>query len=149
MFAAKVGKKGERHNGKHQKKIIIMQKQEFIELCKQYGPNRFNNLSDETYRKYETLYDELDNLDKQRFCELLMTDKPQLFVEAAKEISYWRGRAEDSEADKKTLANALAECGEYAALNEVYDTKTVIGMKLERGVALSAEELNYIKLNLK
>lgn len=126
-----------------------MLKQEFIELCKQYGPNRFRDLSDETYRKYETLYNELGEMSKQRFCELLMTDKPQLFVEAAKEISYWRGRAEDLEEDKDTLTNALAECGEYAALNEVYDTKAVIEMKLDRGDPLSDEEGNYIKLNLK
>lgn len=126
-----------------------MQKQEFIELCKQYSPNRFRDLSDETYRKYEALYNELERLDKQRFCEFLMTDKPQLFVEAAKEISYWRGRAEDLEEDKKTMAKGLAECGYYGTLAKVYGIKAVIDMKLEHGAALSAEERDYIKHNLK
>lgn len=47
------------------------------------------------------------------------------------------------------LANALVKLGDYDTLSEVYDTKTIIGMKLEAGEPLNKEELNYIKLNLK
>lgn len=126
-----------------------MQKQEFISLCGQYNPGAFENITDKDYRKYESLYDELSNLDKQRFCELLMTNTKQLLAEAAKEISYWRGRAEELEADKKTLAKGLAKRGDYDILCEVYDAKTIIGMKLDVGSPLSAEEREYIKNNLK
>lgn len=120
-----------------------MQKQEFENLT------HLTNVSDKDYRKIEALYEELCNLDKQTFCEFLTNDLASLCAEAAKEISYWHGRTEDLEADNKMLANALVKLGDYDTLSEVYDIKTIIGMKLEAGEPLNKEELNYIKLNLK
>jgi len=149
QFTAKVDKKGERHNGITTKKVIIMQKQEFIDLCKQHNPAFGSHLSDEVYRKYEALYDELDNMDKKRFCELVMNDPVQLLAEAAKEISYWRGRAEDLEKDKEVLTKDLIDNGDYETLANVYDTKTIIGWKLDEGLSLTSEECDYIKHNLK
>lgn len=126
-----------------------MQKQEFISLCGQYNPGAFESITDMDYRKYEALYDELDNLSKQKFCEFLTNDLPNLCAEAAEEISYWHGRTEDLEADNKMLANALVKFGDYDTPSEVYDTKTVIAMKLQHGFLLSDEEVEYVKKNLK
>lgn len=120
-----------------------MQKQEFENLT------HLTNVNDKDYRKIEALYEELCNLDKQTFCEFLTNDLPNLCAEAAKEISYWQGRAEDLEADNKTLGNALVKLGDYDTLSEVYDTKTVIAMKLQHGFLLSDEEVEYVKKNLK
>lgn len=121
-----------------------MQKQEFENLTHMKG------VSDKDYRKFEALYEELCNLDKQTFCEFLTNDLPNLCAEAAKEISYWHGRTEDLEADNKMLANALVKLGDYDTLSEVYDTKTVIAMKLQHGLLmLSDEEVEYVKKNLK
>lgn len=126
-----------------------MQKQEFISLCGQYNPGVFESITDMDYRKYEALYDELDDLSKQKFCELLMTNTKQLLAEAAKDISYWRGRTEDLEEEKNTMGKALVDHGDYDTLSEVYDTKTVISIKLEHGDRLDDGELEYIRLNLK
>ena len=149
QFTAKVDKKGERHNGITTKKVIIMQKQEFIDLCKQHNPAFGSHLSDEVYRKYEVLYDELEDMDKQRFCELVMTDPVQLLAEAAKEINYWHGRAEYLEEENEMLTRALIDNDDYETLAKVYDTKTIIGCKLEEGASLTSEERDYIKRNLK
>ena len=149
QFTAKVDKKGERHNGITTKKVIIMQKQEFIDLCKQHNPAFGSHLSDEAYRKYEVLYDELENMDKQRFCELVMTDPVQLLAEAAKGIIYWHGRAEYLEEENEMLTRALIDNDDYETLAKVYDIKTIIDWKLEEGASLTSEERDYIKRNLK
>lgn len=120
-----------------------MQKQEFENLT------HLTNVSDKDYRKIEALYEELCNLDKQTFCEFLTNDLASLCAEAAEEISYWHGRAEDLKADNKMLANALVKFGDYDTPSEVYDTKTVIAMKLQHGILLSDEEVEYVKKNLK
>lgn len=120
-----------------------MQKQEFENLT------HLTNVNDKDYRKYEALYEELCNLDKQTFCEFLTNDLPNPCAEAAKEISYWHGRTEDLEEEKDTMAKALVDHGDYDTLSEVYDTKTVISMKLEHGDRLDDGELEYIRLNLK
>lgn len=126
-----------------------MLKQEFLSLCQSHNPEAFKNgLDDKEYRKYENLYEELTDLDKQDFCLLLMTDIPQLLTEAAKEISYWCGQAEDLTEDKRKLTEALALRGGYDTIREVYDMKTVINMKLDNGDPLSEEERQYIKRNL-
>ena len=127
-----------------------MQKQEFLALCQQHAPKAFENgLDDKEYRKYEGLYEELTNLDKQEFCHLLMTDIPELLNEAAKEISYWCGLAEEYRDDRHKLTDALALRGGYDTLLKVYDKKTVINLKLTYGFQLSAEDREYIKNNLK
>ena len=126
-----------------------MQKQEFIDLCKQHNPAFGSHLSDEAYRKYEVLYDELENMDKQRFCELVMTAPVQLLAEAAKRINYWHGRAEYLEEENEMLTRALIDNDDYETLAKVYDTKTIIGWKLEEGASLTSEERDYIKRNLK
>lgn len=126
-----------------------MQKQEFLDLCQAQDPEAFKNgLDDKEYRKYEALYEELTNLDKQEFCCLLMTDIPELLDEAAKEISYWCGLAEEYRDDRHKLADALALRGGYDTIREVYDMKTAINMKLANADPLNEEERQYIKKNL-
>lgn len=55
--------------------------------------------------------------------------------------------------DKQTscefLTNDLVKLGDYNTPSEVYDTKTVIAMKLQHGILLSDEEVEYVKKNLK
>lgn len=127
-----------------------MQKQEFLALCQQHAPKAFENgLEDNEYCQYEALYNEISDVDKQTYCELLMTDIPQLLDLAASTISYHRKRAEQYAADREALTDAIALLGGYDTLLKVYDRKTVINLKLTYGFQLSAEDREYIKNNLK
>jgi hypothetical protein len=127
-----------------------MLKQEFVALCQLHNPNAFKNgLEDNEYCQYEALYNEISDIDKQAYCELLMTDVPQLLDLAASTISYHRKHAEQYAADREALADALALRGGYDTIREVYDMKTVINMKLDIGDPLTDEEREYVKNNLK
>lgn len=126
-----------------------MLKSEFTAICQQYNAEAFKDLTDENYCKYESLYNELDDFDKEAYCKLLMTDVPRLLANAAGEIATLRERIYDLTNDKGKLTRGLIEDGDYETLGEVYDAKTIIGMKLNNDDMLTNKEIQYIKDNLK
>ncbi len=126
-----------------------MLKSEFTAICQQYNAEAFKDLTDETYCEYESLYNELDDFDKETYCKLLMTDLPRLLANAAGEIGILRAMIQDLTSDKEKLTHGLIEGGDYETLGEVYDAKTIIGMKLDSNDMLTNEEIQYVKDNLK
>lgn len=69
-----------------------MQKQEFLELTKKTD----DQVSDIDYLRVEALYNELDDMSKQEFCELYTDDIPYLLYTAAQIIRDLRSRRREA-----------------------------------------------------
>ena len=121
-----------------------MLKKEFLELTHKTD----NEVSDEDYQKIESLYNELPDMDKQKFCNLLINDVPTLLSEAAERILEIQKYAKQLEIDKETLTNGLLDYTYADALHKVYGVKATISMKIDKGLNLDSEEIEYIQEHL-
>lgn len=143
MFTAKLSKIAERHN-ENTKNIKAMFKKEFLELTHKTD----NEVSDEDYQKIESLYNELPDMSKQDFCDLLMNDVASLLAEAAKEIREVQVHAGQLEIDKERLTEGILTYEYTDALHMVYGLKGAIKMKLDRGLNLDVDEAKYVNEHL-
>lgn len=121
-----------------------MFKKEFLELTHKTD----NEVSDEDYQKIESLYNELPDMSKQDFCDLLMNDVASLLAEAAKEIREVQVHAGQLEIDKERLTEGILTYEYTDALHMVYGLKGAIKMKLDRGLNLDVDEAKYVNEHL-
>ena len=124
-----------------------MLKREFLELTEKTD----DELSDIDYSRVEALYNELDDMSKQEFCQMYTDDVPNLLSVAAKVIRDLRWSIADLKEDKNTLTQRLIQNCDYEALKGVYTTSEIIKMKIDEGHApnLTNDEVDYIKRYLK
>lgn len=120
-----------------------MLKHEFLELTKKTD----DQVSDIDYARVEALYNELDDMSKQEFCELYTDDTPNLLSMAAKVIRGLRGRVAKLQDDKDTLTQRFIQNDNYEDLKGVYTTAEIIKLKLgeDHMPDLTDEEVDYIK----
>lgn len=121
-----------------------MLKKEFLELTHKTD----NEVSDEDYQKIESLYNELPNMDKQAFCDLLINDIPSLLAEATERIRIMQAHVKQLEDDKEKLTEGILTYEYTDALHTVYGLKGTIKMKLDRGLNLDVDEAKYVNEHL-
>lgn len=121
-----------------------MLKKEFLELTHKTD----NEVSDEVYQKIEALYNELPDMSKQDFCDLLINDLPNLFLKVATAIRDMQKYAKKIKDDKAKLTEGIFSYEFTDALHTVYGLKGTIKMKLDRGLNLDVDEAKYVNEHL-
>ena len=126
-----------------------MLKEEFKKLT------GIENISDDEYTNIEFLYEELGNLDKQEFCKMYKERDFDKLMQRAIGLACAKRECDNRRAAWKEYAEDMAT---YATLGEtrkaqdrayeIFDTSKIIKMKLEHGVQLSHDDIEYINDNL-
>lgn len=124
-----------------------MLKKEFLELTHKTD----EEVSDIDYSRIDALYNELNDMDKQEFCRLLIDDLPNLLSVAAKTIRDLKEENLTLLSDKHKLTESLLANSDYKSLLRVYSRKDVIIMKINEDdeVLLDDDDIDYIRKNLK
>lgn len=130
-----------------------MTKEEFLKLT------GIREMSDPDYDKVNFAYTQLENMDKQTFCELYVNNQPELLSTMANVLE--REKTE-KESCKQCLENVAGDCLRglkekkagpfYEALAEIQieiGVRAMILKKIESEDIFSSDERGYIYENLK
>ena len=121
-----------------------MLKKEFLDLTHKTD----DEVSDEDYQKYESLYMDLGGMSKEKFCKLLINDLPNLCMYAHAQIINQQTKNRLLEQDKRILAKGILNYEFANALRKVYELKDIIKMKLDNGLSLDEDEAKYVMEHL-
>lgn len=129
-----------------------MLKEEFLKLT------GMDSIDDIEYQTYEQVYDDLPEMDKQTFCKLLMSQSYKILGMLDYKLAATSQRAAFYRAQSKVLAEKVIIAEEHITTKEkqeAYDKAVetlgmpdTIKLKVEKGLKLTEDEMDYLKHNL-
>lgn len=126
-----------------------MLKEEFLKLT---GACTF---PDEEFAKVNNAYMELEDMDKEEFCKLLMSTPQELMDKLVDKIRSFRQQAQFYKSQVNSFAEKIIEQEDYVSdglyqkARLAYGEADTIKYKIAHGYKLDKDELDYLNRNLR